>query len=622
MTGALCPLFYNMLIRLCSEIHLEKILLIIIACVLLIIIHVPHQNIGETIAKQNEQVTWIFLGTIVFIGTLKALIQRKFIEYSLKPYILAFVSLRLISVLFNPIKNMDSFSINCAHLLGGVLLWMALLQFELSQKKRLAIFLLIFVSCVIDSIIRAIQFFGLYRYIPLTPLLEAGTFGGIFQQEGSFASWIATGIIISLYLISTGWIKNFSKVKKSLLFSGVFLLSMSLITAESNIGIISLTIGMVLILTSRCRHYLVARKTTLIWFAIFITGASAGFFLLSIKDRLEIKKPTVRKLQWFPTPEDVSYKERILMYETAFEMFREKPITGQGFSNFGSLYMYYQAKVKKSNPDYYRGIGNTYIYNPISCGAFPIIIAENGIMGTMGLLVVLYGILKFYRRIGKRFYVYIALLTPFLIHIMFDCPLKLSVAHWFSFILIGAISTSHFLKKTGFGVSKRLTIGLIVTASCFYILFVAFVAKTLIAYNQLIKFNIKYAEGENVNFDSIILSTENLYLRNWAKPIYMFAKAEKAIKDIEHNKDFLFEFLEWSQTEKQRNPRHQVFLHDALVLLNLGIHFERLEYFDEAMKTVEQGLFLYSESKELQELRNKIVGEALKMIIKNVDRKG
>jgi hypothetical protein len=57
-----------------------------------------------------------------------------------------------------------------------------------------------------------------------------------------------------------------------------------------------------------------------------------------------------------------------------------------------------------------------------------------------------------------------------------------------------------------------------------------------------------------------------------------------------------------------------VFYHDARVLLSMGIHYKQHVYFDEAMKTVEQGLLLYPNNEDLKKLRPKIVAEAFKVV--------
>ncbi|WP_353683964.1 Wzy polymerase domain-containing protein [Thermodesulfovibrio sp. 3907-1M] len=599
-----------------NKLSAERILLFILSFVFLFIMHIFLPNIGGVIAKQVEYVIWFCSGAVVFIAGLKVIGSKTIKDSPLKIYILLFIALWIGSIVFNPIRNLDYFLISSAWLSGGFVLWFALIQYELTVRQKLFILFLIFLSALIESMIGIIQFFGLYRYIPVSPSPEAGMVGGVFQQKNLFASWIATGLIISLYLISTAWLRSFSKAKKILFFSGVFVLSLSLIIAESRTGLLGVAVAMTLIFISRWKNYRAIKKTVFVLIMIFIAGFSTGFLLLSIQDQLSIEKLALKKIKWFSDPEQISYRERILMYETSFEMFREKPITGQGFSNFGSLYMYYQAKVKKLHPQYYKGTGNQYTHHPHN--ELSLIVAESGGMGIAGLLILLYGVLRFCKKIGlTRAVAYTGLLTPFSIHMMLEYPLHLSVAHWFAFLLIGAIATSHFLKKTELRIKKILQVISVATVSVLFLLFSVFIVKIFIAYNQLVIWYIDYSEGKQAYIENLIPAKENIYLRNWAMPMYMFYSAENALKDIDKNKEFLLDFLEWAEAEKKRIPIPQVFQYDAFVLFNLGKHFDRFEYLSEAAKSTEEGLKLYPDNQELKNLRRVILVEAFKRILNN-----
>ncbi|MEN2994363.1 MAG: Wzy polymerase domain-containing protein, partial [Thermodesulfovibrio sp.] len=282
-------------------------------------------------------------------------------------------------------------------------------------------------------------------------------------------------------------------------------------------------------------------------------------------------------------------------------------------------YMYYQAKVKKSNPDYYKGSGNQYTHHPHN--EFFLIVAESGILGILGILCVFYGFLRFAKKIGfQRTCVYTALLTPFFIHMMLEYPMHLSVSHWFCFILLFSFASSHFVEKTKFELPKRLKTILIALFSFLFVLFVIFVSKTFIAYNQLVIWYIEYSEGKEAKIENLIPAKENLYLRNWAKPMYMFYGVEIALKDIEKNQDFLRYFMDWAEAEKKRIPIPQVFQYDAYVLLSLGRHFKQFEYLNEAVKSAEEAVTLYPENKELRDLLKTILVEAFREIFKDIKR--
>ncbi len=590
----------------------NRYLLAILSAIFLFIMHIFLPNVGGVLAQQREYIIWLGIGAIIFIGILNALIKRRLIESPLRIYVFIFAALLLSSSSFNPIRNMDLFLQNAARLIAGILLWIALLQFDLTPKEKISILFLIFISAVIESVIGIMQFFGLYRYIPITPAPDVGMVGGAFQQKNLFASWIATGLVISLYFITTNRFKRYSSKKRTLFWMCVALLSLSLIIAGSRTGLLGAALAMMMILPTRKRQYSTVRKNLTIWFLLFLIGASGGFYLLAIKDKLGIEKLTVKQIAWFSDTGQTSYTERILMYKTSVEMFKEKPLFGQGFSNFGSLYMYYQGKVKKADPKY-KEVGHSYTSHPHN--ELFLILSEAGIAGIIGTLILLYGFIRLIIKYGKdRAGLYIALLMPFVVHILVEYPLQLSTAHYLAFILLSYIATSHFLKASELKLSQTASKVLVVLLSCAYITFAAYTIKTFVAYNQLVIWYIDNTEGRKGGMENITPALKNIYLRNWAKPMYMFVKAEGAINEIEKNKDFLDDFIKWSDSEKRRLPVLAVFQYDALVLLNLGIHYGQYEYFDEAMRTVEEGLLLYPASKDLKELKPQIVGQAFKSL--------
>lgn len=580
--------------------------------------HIFLPNIGGVLAHQREYFIWLGIGAIILIGILNAVIRRQILESHFGIYIFLFAVMLLLSSIFNPIKNMDLFIVSVARLIAGILLWLTLLQFDLKHNEKISILLLIFISTVIESVIGMMQFFGLYRYVPITPAPEIGMVGGVFQQKNLFASWIATGLIISLYLITTNRFKGYSLSKKTLFWIGIVLLSINLIIASSRTGLLGITLAMIVMFFTRKRHYLVAKKNLIIWLMAFLIGTSGGFYLLTIKDKLGIEKLTIKQIKWFSDAGQTSYVERILMYKTSLEMFKEKPLFGQGFSNFGSLYMYYQAKVKKENSKY-KEVGHTYTSHPHN--ELFLIVSESGITGVAGVLILIYGYFRLIIKYGKeKAGLYTALLIPLFVHILVEYPLQLSTAHYLVFILLVSMATSHFLKTSKLNLQKRFIKTIVALLFCIYIIFAVYTIKTFSAYNQLVIWYIDNIEGKKASEANIMPAIRNIYLKNWAIPMNMFVKAEEAIKDIEKNRDFLDNFIKWSDAEKRRLPVLPVFQYDALVLLNLGIYYKQHAYFDEAMKTVEQGLLLYPDNEELKKLRPKIVAEAFKTIFNGFQR--
>ncbi|PIP13645.1 MAG: hypothetical protein COX49_01600, partial [bacterium (Candidatus Stahlbacteria) CG23_combo_of_CG06-09_8_20_14_all_40_9] len=393
---------------------------------------------------------------------------------------------------------MDMFIINALLLVAAVHLWLGLHQFKLNEQQKETILLIIFASAVIESIIGIMQFFGLYKYIPITPAPEVGMVGGAFQQKNLFASWMAIGLIISLYFITTDRFKNYHKKTKILFLLCVALLSLSLIIAGSRTGLLGTALAMAVILTSRVRHYLKkgahggsrVSPMLLAWLMVFFIGMAGGYFLLSVKDRLGIEKLAVKQIEWFSDIKQPSYVHRILMCKTSFEMLKERPIFGQGFSNFGSLYMYHQAKVIRSEPEYKKLIGD-YISHPHN--EIFRIMAESGIAGILAILIAVAGFIRMLYKLGlQRAGLYTAILMPLLVHMMFEYPLELSTSHYLVFLIFLYMATSHFVEEKRLNLRKSAGVLTIFISLIMYICVSGYTMKTFYDYMNMVIYSTEY----------------------------------------------------------------------------------------------------------------------------------
>jgi len=590
----------------------EKILIIISAFVFLLIMHVFVPNIGGVLAKQVDYVIWFLCGLITLVSTLKVLNSRRFFESPLNLYVFLFVGLWFISIIFNPIKNMANFFYYSFWLIGSIVFWIGLLQFELTKRQRHTLLFCLYASSVIEAMIGISQFYGLYRYIPITPSPEEGLVGGIFQQKNVFSSWLATGLVVSLYLVSTARFRSLGKIMRITFFVTLFLVALALVLGSSRAGFIGVAVAGLLLIFSRKRQCASSKMLLGSWVLVFSLGIFLGFTLVSFLAEMDVKALAKTRAQWFADYTQESPKGRLLMYATVYEMFKDKPIWGHGFSNFGSVYMYYEGEVKKTNP-FFKGFKIGYTHHPHS--EVLLIVAESGVLGIIGLLILCYGVFRVLRKLGfQRSGTYLALLFPILFHSLVEFPLRISTAHWFTFILLFSFSTSHFTKVTQLNLSKGWVAVLGSLACSVFLVFSIFLGKTFVDYNRYVIWYIEYNEYKKADFINLEPATQNIYLKNFARPMYMFAKAEQAILDVEKHKEFLLEFLKWSEGEKARLPTPQIFLYDALALLSMGVHYKEHVYFDEAMKSVEQGLFIYPGNEDLIELGKRIVAEAVKAL--------
>lgn len=621
---------------------INSLYLLSLYLIFIFLMHIHLPNLGGIITQPREYFIWIAIFSIVLLSVIKVIRDKTLILPAYRIYVFLFVALVLSSSIFNPIKNMDVFIIGSLHLLAGVIIWLSLHQFNLEEREKENILVIIFASAMVEAAIGIMQFFGLYEFLPITPAPAPGMAGGSFQHIKLFATWIATGLIISLYFISTERFRGYAKKVKIIFLSLVPFLSLSIVIATQRTGLISAALGIIIIILLRLRHYMPAKRVLTVWLILFFVGLAGGHGLLGIKDKIGYGKLAERQIEWLSDSGQGSYVSRVLMYKASLDMFNEKSIFGQGFGNISSLYMYHQAKVAEAEPKYKDMISSytTHPHNEILK-----IMSESGIAGIAGILLLIAGFVKILIKLGReQSGLYMALLIPLLMHLMTEFPLGLSTVHYFLFLILVYMATSNYVEEKQIKIEKPAAAFLILLAAAAYLAISAYTIKTFYDYMNMVIYeaesNAYFSQGNVKNNDALPSSSrkgketklsnkklrhpsdinisgavDNIYLRNWARPMYMFVKAEDAVSDVGKNKGFLDYYLKWSDNEKQRQPSEAVFIADAGVLLAMGIQLKEWAYFDEAMKTAEQGLFLYPNSEALKSLKPKIAAQAFKSIL-------
>lgn len=577
----------------------ERVLFAITSSIFLIVMHVPIPNLGGIIARQNEYIIWLLAGALVFTSAIKVLKEKLMLKPYLTLYVLLFVLGWIGSITFNEVRNLHYFLIRCIWLLFGFLLWISVVQFRLSRREIDFIFLLLYISAAIESVFAMIQFLGLSKYVPIA---FPRSVEGAFQQKNLLASWLGLGVVVSLYLSTTQLLDGFKIAFQRLFYFFVSLLTATLIITESRLGLMGVLLGVLLMVTSGRLRKVKAERKLLFWVLCFVIGAFFGFLLLGAKYKLNFGEFALERLRFLVSPSHPSVTSRVMFYHTCIEMFKDKPLTGQGFSNLPSLFMYYQERVKSKNPLRYEGLGDSFTHHPHN--EFFLILGESGLLEVLGIIVFAIGFYRFSKKIGlRRTLLYLSIMSPFFVHMMLEYPLHLSLTHWFTFILLSGIFSKHFATRLRLNVRETLIPKIVAFLTLCFITFSIITLKTAFAYNNLVKWYTGQIMGENPSFDLISPATENFYLRNWAMQIYMIQGADIALRDIDRNRELLFDFLEWSKLEKKRWPTISVFLTEVNVLYRMGIHFRDPELIGRALKSCNEGLRLYPDNVQLKRMK-------------------
>ena len=318
----------------------------------------------------------------------------------------------------------SNLSLSIGRLVGlwvGLLLFVTLQQFRFSNKQKQRLLWFITIAVFIEAMFGWIQFF----------LLEPGNlFGyntiknrpyGIFQQPNVMASFLATGLALSGYLLTRHPRKYGRKVSEvALLYLMPIATIPLLIFLASRTGWLGAILSVAFLLPYLYRF--ATKKRFLGWSLAIIAGLGLGIShnMLSEQGSLAAQKTHIESPRQYTFPQ-------------AFDMLIEKPFTGYGYGRFEPEYIVYTARQHQLNANYKPGLAsmdhphNELLYWGVEGGLLPLV----GIL--LAAILVLSRIAQSTK--GSRLALF-ALFVPILLHSQLEYPFYHSAIHWITFVIL------------------------------------------------------------------------------------------------------------------------------------------------------------------------------------------
>lgn len=561
----------------------------------LIVMHIGIPNFGGPIVIPTTYLVWIVISFFITISVIYILRQSSFSQPWILKYILLFVCLSLITVLFNPILNYHSFFYKTMGLIGGIIFFISLHQFELTSSEKDRLLFVVFISGLIEACYGIIQYFcGPNLILPFVPPIIKGTISGNFQQPNVFSSFMATSIVISLFLITRPLFKNLQAGYRIVFYIFIAVLSYVLFLSNSRAGYIGAAVAALILFISRRRIYKCIPKHALCWLIAVIIGIGTAY---AFEEGYFKRTPYI-----FTKVKDTANESRILIYRASYEMFKDKPLLGHGVGNFGSYYLYYQRDILKKHPEYKKFYQPNYKSHPHNEILYRL--TESGLAGGIGMIILVSAFCLIIFRLGReRGGLYFSLLFPLSFHTQVEYPLYQSAAHFMLFMILCYLPSSHFSKKIPVKLHNFLKYALTGLTAAVFILITIFLFKTLNAHLDMVKYNILLEQKGEIRMRLLKGSMGNGYLKQMGTRFYMDAKLRIGL--FATNKKLIREFMDWSEDERQITPYLFFYERESRALYALG--FKR-----EAFDLLDEGLSLYPDKAELLEIRTVFVAEEIK----------
>lgn len=528
---------------------------------------------GQSLNLPINATVWIASVFIISTGLLKMLMQKKIIIprylFLISVFPIGIIASGFISGIIQPAE----WVLRIGSILGGVFIWFSIIQFRLTDNQTNKLLSILNFGIFILCLIGIIEYLPVGWYNIWLPLHGVDTIFGVFQQPNVNASMMATGCILSIYLITSKSLKDRCIVYKVIPFLSIIATSFSVLSSGSRAGLFGLIIGISVITIARIKYiktknidlYLILFSLVIGFTSSFISNDGASFTIGKM-DRLTTQGGDARPH----------------IYKIAWDTFLESPWVGHGIGSFQSSFQLQRIKYYKTHPDYVLDNGVfTHPHNEILFW-----LDEGGIVSVASILIAALAVLIMIVKLRLEGLAIFSLLIPISLHSFVEYPFYQSSLHWLLFMIILAVIFSKDTKEKSIKMSKSAF------STCFFftltlpVITTLFLTHTLVSNAGLILFfknkphNIQYLNTAQNNF-------------------YFYKNAEASIWEIKIKLQFLKkdhsdvpDFIRWAKSYLETHPYKKTYISLAKAYLYQGDS-------DNALKTINLAASIYPQDEEL-----------------------
>lgn len=378
-----------------------------------------HNPGGSGLELSFNTASWIPFSLAISLGLLE-ICRQKVWRYSRVTIVLFACCLLLTLPVFYPNADASAVANRLIVLWAGFLFFIGLQQFTFTPKQRQRMLWLILIGVLIQAA------FGWYQFM----WMEAdNTFGyntlnnrpyGIFQQPNVMASFLATGLVLSAYLLARipMYRGKWSWLQLLLLLTPVITIPI-IVALSSRTGWIGAIVGVGLMIPYLRRF--AAKAQLRMWLLMIVMGLSVSWSINSTTG-------------WGAKTERITLESaRSTIIPQAYKMFRTEPLMGYGYGKFEPAYITQTAKWHQADPNQPYGMPSLdHPHNELVYWA-----AEGGIIPLIALLLAAAAVLFKISKAREGTQLALAgLFFPIVLHTQLEYPFYHSLAHWVIFIIL------------------------------------------------------------------------------------------------------------------------------------------------------------------------------------------
>ncbi len=516
---------------------------------------------------------WAVACWIITAGALFSVKDKCFVYAKSWPYILIFPLIVIISSLMAELTQPIAWLFRQLYILGGVLFLFALFQYQAKQATIDRILFILVIATGLHAVLGTMQIVAPNYFPPNNNSVPRG----MFQQINVQVSFLATGLVIGLYLISRPNFRFASIAVKSILILAFTLALYVLIASGSRVGLLSLLLGIPLVVWSRF-HQLKSHKGLLI--VLFLS--SCGAFVAG-QAGLEktLDKTAQLKEQSYST-------SRLAMYTIGMELIAQEPVHGHGIGGFLKAWNTQASDFVTRHPETSLP---RYVTHPHNETLFWMI--EAGLPALFGIISFAVGIgIALYQCGFQRGGAYAAMLLPITLHTQVELPFYISSLHWFIWLFLIYLVLRHRTKTVELNLSMAMTRLIQLVAVSLAVGVTLFMINTARAQADIYDF----IYNKNAQSPYLQVALNNLYTKPYAEQMAMRSMLYASIQNKDRKKVEIFE--RWAMEYVDKSP--ELKMYEDLISTSVFLRPEA-----KGCDAIMAGLAMYAHNEPLQKASEK-----------------
>ncbi|HHQ4555955.1 TPA: Wzy polymerase domain-containing protein, partial [Aeromonas veronii] len=493
---------------------------------------------------------WIFASLSMGLGLWQVTLRQRLVFSPLQAGLWIGAFLLLLPMLYPGFTLKDYAIPRLLGLFAGLLFLFGLYQWRFNRQQRDRLLYLILIAIAIEAALGLVQFYLLTPGNWIGYDTKANRPYGIFQQPNVMATFMATGIALSIWLELR---RKGGRLLMALRYGVILSAALLLVVLQSRVGQLGGLLALLLLMPQLHRQHLLSRVLALIILAVAI-GLLSQYWMAGAKRGLDIyQSGGVRSDIWSFT----------------YHLVTQNWLVGIGYGGFESTFLHRYVEARSLSPDIGMEIynldhpHNESLYWAVEGGIAPMV----GMVIMGGALLWRLASVRWLNAVGL-----LALVTPIFIHTQTEYPLYHAIVLWWLLLtLIYIIDTE--IEETNLASYGRPSWWDIECRPWLLLRFMAFVIPLLVVPFMLTAIHTAWVvtKYERGGYKEPTLLLEIVNPMAWLTRVEFDVNSVRLMVGLQtSNKTELEAYLEWGQAFVRHTPRANIYANMVIALNALG----------------------------------------------------